>query len=102
MDRQRKQGEAIELKGRLDLCLYASRRSPPLLLEEITNYAPKYDDSSWNAVFARARAFGDDGHTCKMVRALAHGERVCAPFEGDNPNFRIKGKMWLQLANMGK
>ena len=89
-------------KGRLDLCLYASRRSPPLLLEEITNYTPKHEQSDWEAVIARARAFDDDGHTCKMIRALAHGESICDWYEEGNPNLPIKGKMWLQMANMGE
>ena len=85
----------------MDLCSYASRGSPPLLLEEITNYVPKHSPSDWNAVFHRARALKDDGHACKLVRALAHGESVCAPYEG-NAGFRIQGKMWLQLGNMGE
>lgn len=91
----------LEWKGRLDLCQYASRHCPPLRLEEIIDYVPKVAQSDWNLIFERARAFNDDGHGCKVIRALAHGERVCAPYEG-NPKFRIQGKMWLQLANMGK
>lgn len=89
-------------KGRYDLLLYASRRSPPLLLDEITSYSPKHEESDWDAIFARARIFNDDGHTCKMIRALAHGERACAPYETSNSNFKIQGRMWLQLANMGE
>jgi hypothetical protein len=92
----------LSWKGRLDLCLYASRRSPALLIDEISNYVPRHSPSDWNAVISRAREFDDDGHACKFVRALAHGQRVCAPFEGNNAKFRIRGKMWLQIANMGK
>ncbi|KAI9847964.1 MAG: hypothetical protein M1837_001481 [Sclerophora amabilis] len=90
----------LEWKGRLDLCLYASRRSPTLLLDEITNYVPKHPQASdWDAIIERAKVFGDDGHACKFVRALAHAEQVCAPWE-HSEKFRIKGKMWLQLGNM--
>lgn len=90
----------LNWKGRHDLCLYAARGSPPLLLDEITGYVPKYPYSGWNDIFERARNFKDDGHACKMVRALAHGERICVSYE-DNAKFNVKGEMWLQLANMG-
>ncbi|KAL9611863.1 MAG: hypothetical protein Q9167_003517 [Letrouitia subvulpina] len=89
-------------KGRYDLLLYASRRSPPLLLNEITSYSPKHKESNWDAIFSRARIFNDDGHTCKMIRALAHGERASAPYEISDSNLKIQGRMWLQLANMGE
>lgn len=91
----------LEYKGRLDLCLYASRRAPPLLLNEITDYKPKQAASGWDDLFKRACASEDDGHAAKFVRALANGERISKPYEG-NENFRIKGAMWLQLGNMGK
>ena len=90
----------LEWKGRLDLSLYASRRSPPLLLDEIVNYRPKHPESDWVAIFKRAYFHSDDGHACKFVRALANGERVCRPYEASD-KFKIKGPMWLQIANMG-
>ncbi|KIW89991.1 uncharacterized protein Z519_09421 [Cladophialophora bantiana CBS 173.52] len=86
----------VEYKGRLDLALYASRRSPKLLLGEITNYpptpTPPNNDSTkslplreWNDMFTAASQFMDDGHTAKFIRALANGERACAPFENSTP-----------------
>lgn len=42
---------------------------------------------------------GGDGHVTKMARALAHGEQLSKPFEGQE-NFRLKGDMWLKLGNM--
>jgi len=44
----------------------------------------------------------DDGHSSKLVRALANGERVCQEYE-DAPeakDWKIKGDMWLNLAHM--
>ena len=92
----------LEWKGRLDLCMYASRRSPEPLLDEITNYHPAQPDaSSWNDIYQRICKHDDDGHAIKLVRALSHGEQMCKSYEGD-PKFRVRGKMWLQLGNMGK
>ncbi|KAI9880934.1 MAG: hypothetical protein M1830_010002 [Pleopsidium flavum] len=93
----------LEWKGRLDLCMFASRRSPKPLLDEITNYKPKEQtkegDDPWQGIFQRAKEHNDDGHLGKLVRALAHGEQVCRPYE-DRESFRIKGKMWSQLGHM--
>lgn len=94
----------LEWKGRLDLCMYASRRSPPLLSEEISNYKPKIP-SSWDDIFTRARKTEDDGHASKLVRALAHGEKLCeAPGSSGSSDstFQIKNEMWLQLGHMGE
>lgn len=74
----------------MDLCQYASRGSPTLLLEEIANYVPRRQESSnWDAIFERVNKIDDDGHACKLVRALAHGERICAPWE-KNERFRVR------------
>ena len=92
----------LEYKGRLDLCVYASRGAPQPLLDEITQYVPTQPSSAsdWNAIFERVKVYEDDGHACKLVRALAHGERICGPWEKSD-KFRIKGDMWLKLGNMG-
>ena len=95
----------LEWKGRLDLCMYASRRSPKPLLDVITNYQPKEktpkEGDAWNALFDRVKQHPDDGHAAKLLRALAHGQQVSKPYE-ENSKFRIKKDMWLQLGNMGK
>ncbi|KAI9731932.1 MAG: hypothetical protein M1834_004383 [Cirrosporium novae-zelandiae] len=90
----------LEWKGRLDLAMYVSRRSPDLLVEEIVKYVPKHPGSWEEAIVPRACRFEDDGHASKLVRALANGERVCKPFEEEKKGFRIKGDMWLQLGHM--
>ena len=92
----------LEWKGRNDLALYASRRCPKPLLDEIQNYKPvKPQQSSWNAVIERMMSHQDDGHGIKLVRALRHGEEICKPYDG-KPSFKIRNGMWEKLGNMGK
>ncbi|KAF2177950.1 hypothetical protein K469DRAFT_732126 [Zopfia rhizophila CBS 207.26] len=88
----------LEWKIRIDLAMYASPRPPKLLLDEITNYKSK-KDSSWGDIFKRVKTYHDDGHACKLVRALANGEQVCKKYE-DKDGFVIKGDMWRKLGNM--
>ena len=72
-----------------------------LHLDEVLNYMPlRHDASDWGSVIERSNYIDDDGHACKFVRALAHGEQICKSWE-DSDKYRIKGPMWLQLANMG-
>ena len=78
--------------------MYASPRPARLLLGEITHYKSK-KDSSWDDIFRRVRSYHDDGHACKLGRALAHGERVCRQYEHKD-GFIIKGDMWRKLGNM--
>ena len=101
----------LEWKGRLDLCMYASRRSPEPRMEVINNYDPKHPEiagdtivetGSWDGIFTRVLHHDDDGHAAKLVRALAHGENICAASSMNDPIFRIKDDMWLQLGHMGK
>lgn len=85
----------------MDLLMYVSRGCPELLRDEITNYPAKND---WTTLFARAASHPeDDGHLAKFVRAVAHGENVCKPFESHGQQaIPVSGKMWLQIGNMGK
>jgi hypothetical protein len=96
----------LEWKGRQDLVMYASRRSPEPLMEEITNYLPRKavvpggEEAQWRDIVDRVVHHEDDGHASKLVRALAHGQVVSKPWEKDS--FRIKDGMWLKLGHMGK
>ena len=100
----------LEWKGRLDLCMYASRRSPEPRTDVIDNYKPKHpaakdtsvEKSTWERIFTRVVSHDDDGHAAKLIRALAHGEDICAAYDMDDLLFRVKGDMWLQLGHMGK
>ena len=101
----------LEWKGRLDLCMYASRRSPEPRMDVIEKYKPKHPSTvkdtstgvgTWERIFTRVVRHNDDGHAAKLIRALAHGESICAAYDMDDPLYRIKGDMWLQLGNMGR
>ncbi|KAL1588329.1 hypothetical protein WHR41_02789 [Cladosporium halotolerans] len=88
----------LEWKVWNDLAMYVSRKSPEIHLDEIRNYKPK-QPSDWTKVVERVRAHEDDGHASKMVRALAHGQQSCAPYDS-KAEFRLKKDDWLQLAHM--
>lgn len=91
----------LEWKGRLDLLMYAACGAPELLLHEVTTYPAKDD---WNTLFSRSIVQpDDDGHVPKLVRAVAHGQRVCLALESrDSEKLPISGDMWLKIGNMGK
>ena len=92
----------LEWKARADLGLYLSRQSANLDLDEIKNYKPREPSTGgdpWQKILARANKYEDDGHLSKLIRAIANGKAVSAPYETKD-SFRIKGDMWLQLAHM--
>ncbi|KAM5464716.1 hypothetical protein MauCBS54593_006807 [Microsporum audouinii] len=87
----------LEWKARNDLLIYVSRGCTEPRLEDITNYTPKL---SWEEVFKKTVILEqDDGHAAKFIRHIAHGEKVCKPYE-EKDGFRIKSDMWLKLGNM--
>ncbi|KAI9763559.1 MAG: hypothetical protein M1840_000421 [Geoglossum simile] len=62
-------------KVRLDLAMYASRRSPELLWKEVEGYM--VPNGGWEAVFRRAVECKDDGHVAKAARAAWAAEGFC-------------------------
>ncbi|KAJ9612977.1 hypothetical protein H2200_002918 [Cladophialophora chaetospira] len=93
----------LEWKGRLDLITYASRIAPELHENELVEYKPRMDHMTWDDLVGRANKIEDDGHISKLVRALAHGSLVCAPYEQQEAlshRFPLKGEGWLKMANM--
>ena len=104
----------LQWKGYLDLAMYASRRSPPLLLDEISMYTPakpEAGDAEWKGIFTRLFNFEDDGHAVKLGRAVRNGELICGEWEkrGEGANghgkpgedwMKIKGFMWEKIGNM--
>lgn len=72
----------LEWKGWSDAVMYAGCGCPRLYPERITNYAPKQPRDGWQEIIHRANAYGDDGHTSKLVRALLNAETVSEPFLG--------------------
>ena len=91
----------LEWKGRLDLAMYVSRSCPEPLIDEIKNYQPKHSGDGWAEIIRRVDKLPEDGHASKLVRALAHSEQVCKPYESQPDDvFAIKGDMFLKLGHM--
>jgi hypothetical protein len=79
--------------------MYASRRSPKLLHEEVESYAPR-SDGAWGDLFGRVVGLdGDDGHIAKAVRAFASGEVACA---GEKGKGKMNAGMWRKAGHMGE
>ncbi|KAI4279188.1 MAG: hypothetical protein LQ337_000423 [Flavoplaca oasis] len=91
----------LQFKGWLDLAMYASRRAPEPLLDEIVHYRPKHPEGCWDEIFKRVVEHEDDGHASKLIRALKHGQQICKS-HNEKPMFRVKDNMWLSLAHMGE
>ena len=92
----------LQFKAYIDLAMYASRRSPPLLLEDIVTYVPsklEAGDAEWKGLFQRLFDFNDDGHAVKLARAVANAEKVSAGYE-DEEWVMLKGWMWEKIGNM--
>ncbi|KAK4898897.1 hypothetical protein LTR27_003628 [Elasticomyces elasticus] len=81
-----------------DLAMYASRKSPEIRMDLVRQYKPK-EPSGWDGIFDRVTGLEDDGHASKLVRALAHGQQICGPFE-DREEFRVKHDDWLLMGHM--
>lgn len=82
----------------MDIAMYASRRCPDILLDDIRSYKPK-QPSGWDEILDRVCTFYDDGHAAKLVRALAHGQQICKQYD-DKENFRVRHDDWLQMGHM--
>ncbi|KAF1817554.1 hypothetical protein P152DRAFT_454139 [Eremomyces bilateralis CBS 781.70] len=95
----------LEWKGRMDLALYASRGNARLDIREISEYRPrgglssKPEPEQWQSCFDAAVRFEDDGHFCKLIRAIANGKAACEKFQ-DGKDFPIKSDMWIKLAQL--
>jgi hypothetical protein len=87
----------IETTGRMLLFLWAGVGAPVPQLEYLMSYKPKVPECGWDEIFRRACLHEDDGHMIKLIRALAHGEKVCSPYDS-LPEFRFKQHMFLHAA----
>jgi hypothetical protein len=92
------QRRLLEWKIWNDIVMYVSRGCPDLLIDEIHNYTPT-KDSDMGSIIKRANKVEDDGHACKLVRAIANAEAVCKGYE-EKEGFRIEGNMWRKLGHM--
>jgi hypothetical protein len=80
------------------IALFAGAGLPDLDLEWALSHPPKVPNSTWESITKRAWAQEDDGHMCKIIRALKNAEHVSKPFD-TRPEFRLKQDMFLPLAN---
>ncbi|KAL4894512.1 hypothetical protein BDV59DRAFT_200854 [Aspergillus ambiguus] len=90
----------LECKGRMDLLIYVAYGAPSVYDADGPK-RPRYRASTdWETAFAHSVAHpDDDGHLPKLVRAIAYGERVCAPF-ARNMDLPVKDEDWRKIVNM--
>ncbi|KAF2165940.1 hypothetical protein M409DRAFT_23671 [Zasmidium cellare ATCC 36951] len=88
----------LEWKIRMDLVMYASRKSPALHITSIRNHEAKHA-SDWEDIKRRVCLIPDDGHASKVIRAIAHSHKVCKPYQSGEA-YRLKDGDWHQLALM--
>ncbi|KFY40940.1 hypothetical protein V495_05163 [Pseudogymnoascus sp. VKM F-4514 (FW-929)] len=88
----------LEWKARLDLVMYVSRGTPPLLEGEIEEYTKETGkDVSWTSLGERLyKVKRDDGHAVKLLRALATAERETRNLEGG----KVKRDQWVGIGRM--
>ncbi|RAH72929.1 questin oxidase family protein [Aspergillus aculeatinus CBS 121060] len=87
----------LEMKGRTDLLIWASRKMPEPQPRDVLEYPIHM---GWPEIFAQSYLHpSDDGHLSKFVRTVAAAEQLCRPQEStwDLP---VRGDMWLQIGNM--
>ncbi|XHF99202.1 hypothetical protein AWENTII_002709 [Aspergillus wentii] len=92
----------LEWMGRMILFIYTMCGLPDPFLNEVKEYRTPRD---WSTVITASVVHPrEDGHLSKLVRAVAHGERICRPFDdkGKEQGFLISGDDWLKIGNMGK
>jgi len=91
----------LKFKAYIDLAMYASRRCPALLLNEIVDYKPRQKGDGWDGIIERLWKHDseDDGHATKLGRAVAYGEQAMQGYE-DADWAKIKGDMWVNIGKM--
>ncbi|KAK2754877.1 hypothetical protein FQN54_006770 [Arachnomyces sp. PD_36] len=91
----------IEDTGRLLTFMAAGVGMPSLHPEVLEQHIIKANGGKgkdWDELFATVCHHADDGHMIKFIRALANGEKVCKPFEGQN-GFPMRQNLFLKAAN---
>lgn len=91
----------VEDTGRLLTFLAAGVGMPALHPEVLERHVMKSKGGQgldWDGVFDKVCRHADDGHMIKFIRALASGEKMSLPFEGQ-PGFPMRQDMFLRAAN---
>lgn len=89
----------VEWKGWSDAVMYAGCGCPRLYPKRITNYRPKQPQDGWREIIHRANAYGDDGHTSKLIRSLLNAETELEPYHGAE-GFPLRKEDVFKLAHM--
>ena len=92
----------LEMKGRIDLLIWASRKMPTPQEDDIHAYPSRL---GWPEIFEKSYKHStDDGHLAKFVRTVAYAQDLCAPYEKEakQRGLKVTGDMWLKIGNMGK
>lgn len=93
------QGKARLLSwfGRYSIMLYIAMGCPKLDLTPVLTYKPRGGFGGWKDVIDRSLTYKDDGHGCKIIRALIHAQQVTRHF-GDRKEFRMKEMYFEKVA----
>lgn len=88
----------VQVKGWIDLILYAACKTPSLYPERVMNYHPKIP-GDWNSILNRACKYNDDGHTAKFIRAIRYVEQISKDYTG-NPGLPLRPDLCLNISHM--
>lgn len=87
-------------KGWMDLALYAANACPTLYPERIATYVPK-QPGGWDMIVARVNRYPDDGHTCKLIRALLNARNLSALYSAEGRSeLPLREEDFLAVAHM--
>lgn len=87
----------LEMKGRVDMILYAGCGSPALHPERVTAYVPTHPDHGWPELCHRANISRDEGHLAKLIRALYSLEALD---DKEIPDLPVKKADFIKIAHM--
>jgi hypothetical protein len=79
-----------------DAVMYAGCGAPALYPERIREYVPKRAGDGWPELCHRANVYPDDGHVCKVVRAVLNIGGLPEPREG----FPIRKEDFVKVAHL--
>lgn len=89
----------LEYKIRMDIGMYASRRSPDLHLESVRDIKAR-SPIAWGPLFRKICKYPDDGHASKLLRAVAAAEQQSCLYRDNKNNIRIEGEDFLDIGQL--
>jgi len=76
---------------------YAGMGAPEPDFDRLLSHPSRLPSQSWATVFDRACNHEDDGHMCKMIRAMKHAQTLSEPYD-HLPEFKVKQHVFLPAA----